>query len=309
MQHAEGETISVSERAWERFDEIASSAATLSPWQGNRLDRPRFRPDVEALRRLLEVPLELGAGTQSGLPAKAVDVWVATELRRAGFGLDEVWPRASRPRVLPREVALLVGSLPRGLRDEVLRRLVQGSLGGAVSADASVLGKAYYKQVDVVVSQWARGPELLVSTKRMDSSLSNNAFNRIEESYGDAHNLRGRYPLAAIGYLLVIRASALDESPAAAERLLDLVDKLGRDDAGYDATSVVVADWDDARSGDAGGGRVRILEDRVPEPLRAGEFLGRIVEAVLDRTPVDAHVSVREQRAGRPLPVTEDESR
>ena len=190
--------MSNSELAWKRFDELTDSPQGATPWARGDDGRLEFVPDLDLLRKLLAVPLELGVRVESGLPAKAVDVWVATELRRAGFGLGEVWPRASRPRVLPRELALMLDSLPRTLRDEVAPRLARGSAGGAVSADASVLGKAYYKQVDVVISQWARGPELLISTKRMDSSLSNNAFNRIEESYGDAHNLRGRHPLAAI---------------------------------------------------------------------------------------------------------------
>lgn len=53
---------------------------------------------------------------------------------------------------------------------------------GVTGADAKILGKAYEKQVDVVIAQWARGPELLISTKRMDSSFGKNALNRIEES-------------------------------------------------------------------------------------------------------------------------------
>ena len=36
------------------------------------------------------------------------------------------------------------------------------------------------------MSSWATGPELMVSTKRMDSSFGKNAANRVEESYGDA---------------------------------------------------------------------------------------------------------------------------
>lgn len=303
--------MSSSDLAWERFDVLARSAQRGAPWTRGDEGRLEFVPDLDLLQELLAVPLELGVRVESGLPAKAVDVWVATELRRAGFGVDEVWPRASRPRVLPREVGLLLDSLPKALRDKLTRRLEWDTAGGAVSADASVLGKAYYKQVDVVISQWARGPELLISTKRMDSSLSKNAFNRVEESYGDAHNLRGRHPLAAIGYLLVIRGRALEESPAAAERLIDLVAKLGFDDAGYDATGVIVAEWDEPNEGSAlqDSHRVRLLPDRVPHELSAGTFLGRMVEAVLDRTPVDAHVAVRELRAGRSLSVSEDESR
>ena len=63
---------------------------------------------------------------------------------------------------------------------------------------ANLLGKNYVKQVDVVMSGWATGPELMVSTKRMDSSFGKNAANRVEESYGDAKNLRLRHPQAAL---------------------------------------------------------------------------------------------------------------
>jgi hypothetical protein len=235
-------------------------------------------------------------------------VWVASELRRAGFGHDEVWPRPRRPRVLPREIAVLLDALPASMAVELGRRIEEGRVGSAVSADASILGRAYNKQVDVVISQWARGPEVLISTKRMDSSLANNAFNRIEESYGDAHNLRGRHPLAAIGYMLVLRGQALTKAPSAAERLIDLVGKLGEGEGGYDATCVVVADWDD-KSPHGGETVVTLNEDAVPESLRAGRFLETMVRSVLDRTPVDAHVRARELIRGEVLNVTEDESR
>ena len=39
------------------------------------------------------------------------------------------------------------------------------------------------------------------STKRVDSSFGNNAANRVEESYGDAKNLRPRHPQAALGFV------------------------------------------------------------------------------------------------------------
>jgi hypothetical protein len=51
-------------------------------------------------------------------------------------------------------------------------------------AEARVLGRAYVKQVDVLIAQWSRGPELLISTKSMVSSFRNNLPNRFEESYG-----------------------------------------------------------------------------------------------------------------------------
>lgn len=297
--------MSDSENAWGRYDAIASEE-TSSPWRHDD-DGHLYRPDFDRLERLLAVPVALGLTSQSGLPAKAVDVWVASELRRAGFGQDEVWPRPTRPRVLPREVALLIDSLPSSLADDVTRRLETGRAGRAVSADASVLGRAYTKQVDVVISQWARGPEVLISTKRMDSSLANNAFNRIEESYGDAHNLRGRHPLAAIGYVLIVRRRAIAQAPAAAERLLDLVAKLGGDEGGYDATCVIIVDWQD-REETSAGASVEVYEDAAPPELGAGVFMETMIRSVLDRTPVDVHVRPRELMRGRPLNVVEDQS-
>lgn len=142
-----------SEAVWDRFDALASTPGP-NPWAGKASKRV-LNPDLESLRRLIAVPIEVGATVRSGLHAKAVDVWLARELRRAGFGPDEVWPRATRPRVLPREVALLLQSLPTALRDDLVTRL-ETKPSGAASADASVLGKAYNKQVDVVISQWAR---------------------------------------------------------------------------------------------------------------------------------------------------------
>lgn len=283
---------------WASFDALTTRLGA-PPWR--RVDgRPMFAPNFALLRQLIAAPLAHGVKPQSGMHAKAIDVWIASELRRAGFGMDEVWPRASKPRVMPREVALVLDSLPNDLRSQVLQHL-RRSPAGAVSADAVVLGRAYHKQVDVVVSQWARGPELLVSTKRMDSSLSNNALNRIEESYGDAHNLRGRYPMAAIGYVLVIRHKAVLDAQSSATRLMDLVGKLGRDPAGYDATAVVVADWEDVIDGQTGR-PVAIVDDAVPSDLNIGRFFEVMIQMVVDRTPIDAHVAVRALRDGiRPI--------
>ena len=307
----------LADRAWSMFDDLVNSSPTDSPsptpvptttpvptptpWRQTATG-PLYEPDVSLLERLLSVPLQLQAITASGIPAKAVDVWLAHELRRAGLGSDEVWPRASSPRVLPRELAILLERLPKDLARSLRRRLIQGGLGPATSSDARVLGKAYVKQVDVVVSQWSRGPEILISTKRMGSSLTNNAFNRIEESYGDAHNLRGRHPLAAIGYLLVVRQDAIRTSPGPASRLFDLVAKMAEEPGGYDASCVIVADWEDT------GATVTVDIEAVAPELRPARFLQVIIDACLDRTPVDFHVEARERRGNARLPVEEGES-
>ncbi|MBM9606818.1 hypothetical protein JWG88_21500, partial [Desulfopila inferna] len=129
-----------------------------------------------------------------------LDLWLSYELRRAGFDSDAVWPRASDPRIMPGAISSLLEALPQKERLLIEQRL-RRSMKGVSGSSASVLGKHYMKQVDVVMSDWDTGPELLISTKRMDSSFGKNAANRVEESYGDAKNLRLRHPLAALGFV------------------------------------------------------------------------------------------------------------
>lgn len=265
-----------------------------SPWDNS--SPPRFLPDFMRLSELLDQPLRELKLASSGNWAGAIDAWVAEELRRAGFPDDEVWPRATGPRVLPREVALLLRNASPGLREQ-LEKLISRT-GGVVSSDARVLGKAYIKQVDVVIAQWSRGPELLVSTKTMMSSFRKNLPNRFEEAYGDAANLRGRYPLASIGFLFVMRGSVLTES-GTLQRAVDMLRKLNGPDS-YDSTGLILLDYLDKPGDDD---QVEVLEEEVPEDLRAGRFFEQAISRVLDVAPVDLHVRVRENREHRALPL------
>lgn len=234
--------------AWEIFDYIVEAAAPggehTNPWVLGPNSKPQFRPDYQTLALLLGVPLHLKVGTQTGVPALALDVWLSYELRRAGFGTDQVWPRPSNPRVLPAPVAAFVKSLPSAIRVKAQSHLSSNtSISGVTSSSASILGKNYLKQVDVIISDWVTGPELLISTKRMDSSYGKNAPNRIEESYGDAKNLRLRHPLAALGFLFGLRSDILEKEPKTAEWLFDLLSKLGREDDAYHATCLVLMEY------------------------------------------------------------------
>src|SRR4051812_42934408 len=161
--------VTPSDSVWHEFDEIMSGQAfDTTPWVAGR-----YVPDYDLLAQLVEVPLRHRIPTQSGMHAKAMDVWVAHELRRAGFPPDEVWPRVVVPRVLPREVGLLRANpkIPKATRTDLFGRIDRGGMGGGVSgADAKVLGAAYVKQVDVTMASWSTGPEIMISTKRMDSS-------------------------------------------------------------------------------------------------------------------------------------------
>lgn len=233
--------------AWRLFDAIVAQAAPdgvhTNPWTltGGQLV---YCPDFDVLERLLGVPLLLKAPTTSGVPALALDVWLSYELRRAGFDPDSTWPRAEHPRVMPRQIWAFLRSLKAKERRELTDRVkTKANIKEVSSASADILGKNYLKQVDVILTDWQTGPELLVSTKRMDSSYGKNAANRVEEAYGDAKNLRLRHPLAAHGFLMALRSDVLDDGTIS-EWLMDLMAKLGAEEDAYHATSVVLMEYD-----------------------------------------------------------------
>lgn len=234
-------------QAWALYDALIARAAEpdySNPWHTSSDGRLQYRPDYDTLTRLLGVPLLLDASSQSGVPALALDVWTAYELRRAGFEPDLVWPRAQPPRILPSTlVALRAGATAkqRLVLDEMLGS--GKTFDGETGASANLLGKNYVKQVDVVMSAWHTGPEIMISTKRMDSSFGKNAANRVEESYGDAKNLRSRHPQAALGFVYGLRSTALTEAPRTTDWIVDLLGKLGREDDAYDAVALLVPDW------------------------------------------------------------------
>lgn len=286
--------------AFSAFDALLAVAAADSPWAADGA----YEPDFALLARILGVPVAAGHTTQSGRFARGIDAWAAHELRRAGFGPDEVWPRATRPRVLPHDIAEMLAKLPAALANELRRRLPD--LTSVAPTDAKVLGRAYAKQVDVCVSRWDRGPELLISTKAQTSSFGKNLPNRFEEAYGDAGNLRGRHPLAAVGFLFVQRSTVLTSEPDAFERTVDMIRTLRErgDAAGYTATGLVLVGWDD----DAPDATMAVVHDAVPADVAAPQFFAAMIAQVLRATPVTMHVAVRERREGRRIPVASDAS-
>lgn len=308
--------------AWALFDTIVARAErdrSSNPWMTDSKNVLRYQPDFETLSVLLGVPIFLGSVSQSGLLAIAVDVWISYELRRAGFHPDAVWPRAATPRVLPRSLSLFTERIPGALRKQVVARydhkLGDVSKSVAAPATARILGKNYVKQVDVVISDWSTGPELLISTKRMDASYSNNALNRVEESYGDAKNLRLRHPLAALGFVFALSSGIYTKNKKLVPKLKDLLSKLGQEDDAYHAVMLVMPDYvsvvaeqpTDAvelstemrENIDAVIARipvVAILHDESPEEIAPATFFEKMITRVLNNTPVDFHEPARELR-------------
>jgi hypothetical protein len=287
------------------FDPILAAAdISESPWHEGQ-----YTPDYDLFRRLLEIPIADGYATTqaSGRMAKALDAWIAHELRRAGFPADAVCPRARQPRMLPADVAPLErqiekleelvenegkkageAALPRTIRSAInhLRDFLPGQ------ADANVLGRFYVKQVDVLVSAWQRGPDVLVSTKTQFSSYLKNKNNRYEEAVGEASNLRDRYPMAAMGFAYLVRSNVFEEGGAFA-LLRDLLVRLRRPDGPFDSTMLLVADWDD-------GTKTLVSVEDPAEQLAAPKFFEDLLDAVMTNTPVDVHPEIRLRRLGEP---------
>ena len=289
---------------------VADTATT--PWHqpvpAASPDQRIYVPDYQTLHDLLAVPIGQGHATsqQSGRVAKSLDAYVAHELRRAGFAEAAVFPRRRQPRVfaaefaeVERNVQALLSALadheaqgggrlkPAAIRSAIAR--LARSMPGA--ADANILGRFYVKQVDVVVSDWRRGPDVLVSGKSQFSSYLNNKNNRYEEAIGEAHNLRDRYPMAAMGYAYIVRNNVFDGG--AFELLRDLLVRLRRPDGPFDATVLLVADWDDATLA------LSRVEDPAPA-LALPRFFEDLLNAVMTYTPVDIHQEVRLRKLGEP---------
>jgi len=284
------------------YDELLTGPLS-DPWAHQAGQPPRYEPDYGLLGQMLTIPVAAGAMSESGSFANGIDAWVAQELRRAGFGPDEVWPRATRPRVLPHDIAVLLDKLPATQRADLARRIA--AMPAIAPVDARVLGRAYQKQVDVVIARWDRGPELLISTKAQLSSFAKNLPNRFEESYGDASNLRGRYPLAAVGYFFVQRSTIRTTEPDAFERSVDMIRKLrgAGDTNGYTATALLLVEWHSHDEPPA----VRARPDLVPDDVAPPRFFTTLIDHVLAVAPVTFHVDVREQRERRSIPLVDDD--
>jgi hypothetical protein len=271
-------------------DTYADYDATLAgaPPLGNPWAPPAtFTPDDALLASLLTIPVTSGVPITSGRFPKAIDVWVAHELRKAGFDSGAVWPRAVRPRVLPRSLSRVLQILPRADRANVEARVSRITNSG-LPTEAYVLGEFKRKQVDVVMAEWDRGVELAVTTKTMSSSEANNIANRYEEYIGEIRNLRGRFPLASIGLLWLVRSTI---GPRQFEQLTHVVHSLMemRNPNGYDAGGVIVAHW-------TPGSTVTLQQATVPADLQLGMFMQRLIDRLLAATPLDDHVNARAMR-------------
>lgn len=253
-----------------------------------------FTVDYDLLADLIEVQVESGAASKSatGGLAIAVDVWIATEFRRAGIDPDVVWPRAEQPRAVSQALIQAVSKFKLSGSQEqraTQQATIDKLLGSAGSNRSNILGGYFIKEIDVVVAADDRGLELGVSTKSMTKSFGKNLGNRFEEAAGDLANIRRRYPLATFGYAYLSTSNVFKE-PTSWERMKDMLRKLrslstSDEAASYDATCLVVVDWD--KTG------VKVYEDEVPNDLSPNLFFATMMRRLFARSPVAEHAEAR----------------
>jgi len=77
--------VSIRSDSFSQFDHLLT-AALADPWAHARGATPVYAPDYGLLGRLLTIPTAAHAVSESGNFANSIDSWIATELRRAGFG-------------------------------------------------------------------------------------------------------------------------------------------------------------------------------------------------------------------------------
>ncbi|MGI6033410.1 MAG: hypothetical protein ACOX69_08340 [Coriobacteriales bacterium] len=246
-------------------------------------DTKKVLLNYELLELLLTKSVDDGDSAQSGALAKGLDLWIAEELRAAGFVEEEVWPRLHEPRVVDPSVFRFVEKLPKKLSSELLEHIERSG-----SAEAKVQGAVYTKQVDVGMSSWLSGPEILISTKTMSRAYGKNLGNRFEEAYGDAVNLKKRYPLAAFGFFFLVNAEIAD-SDSDLSKAITMLRKLQEEEGAYDTSALLLVDFSSNRV------RVPKQPSGIPQSLSPESFFASIVDIVLVNGPIDAHPGAHEK--------------
>lgn len=264
-----------------------------------------YQFDRELLQDLIAVQLKAAGdgAANTGALAIAVDVWIATELRRAGIDASAVWPRTERPRILSQAFASAAKRF-KYAKDASVREIQEATVDQLAElsgqSSTNILGGFFAKEIDVVIAEYDRGLELAVSTKTMTNSFGKNITNRFEEASGDLLNIRRRYPMATFGYVYLVTSNVFDE-PHGWERIKDMCRKLkslapGDDRGSYDASCLIVLDSTNAEP--------HLVEDEIPDDLHPNVFFESMLGSLFARSPVSEHERARELwEASRPKPV------
>jgi hypothetical protein len=135
----------------------------------------------------------------------------------------------------------------------------------------------------------------------MFGSYRKNLRNRHEEAVGEVSSLRKRHPMAAIGFVYLVRGDIFEED-GAYPILVDILTRLRRPRDTFDATMLLVANW----PSDSESPTVSEIEQPA-ESLSASRFFKDIVFCATERTPIAEHRQVRLLRDGEPIGGMPDE--
>jgi hypothetical protein len=293
-----------------------------------------YRPDYALLQRLIDVPVRSGDAfnPQTGALAAALNVWIATELRRSGVDPDRVWPRADQPRVLAWDAAAAASRIrlrkdPSRLRTTwgistgvtksdlkvIQERAIDALLdeigkGPAIPADpatgsrknpANIIGAHFPKEIDVSMARYDRGLELGISTKTMIREPTKNIPNRREEASGDLLNIRRRFPLSVFGYFFLLEHQ-IATNAGHFDKVIDMCRKVALSTPGdeansYDASCLMVVGLSKRPA------KVTVHGGMAPADLRADRFFATMLDRLMERSQSDDHRRARElwEAAGR----------
>lgn len=152
----------------------------------------------------------------------------------------------------------------------------------------------------MLVADWDRGVEIMVSTKPVTGSFGNNMNNRWEEFAGDLRNMRGRFPLAVLGIVYLADVAILTERTQF-NRLLDMLHKLRMESLrsrAYDATALVLAKA-------TGQGKADLQMKQVPVDVAPAQFFERLLSTAWERLSVSERATARELYGKVRLPTAE----
>lgn len=150
------------------------------------------------------------------------------------------------------------------------------------------------------MAEWDRGLELLISTKTValavtkQSDIVKNLVNRWEEFDGDLKNLRGRFPLAVIGALLIVPATTVGRNLQAYVDMMLKLTAPGRPwENAYDRTAIIVADWDSATPEAVPILNDELTEEQLPAVLQPAMFFDDLLRRLFERSPISEHRNAR----------------
>lgn len=308
----------------DKYDDLYAvvPAQLTSPWDASGA----YQPDYQLLHDLIDVTVQNGKAfdPQTGALAAATNVWVATELRRAGIDPNRIWPRPEQPRTLawdaaaaaaqfrprrnPRQLPATWGITSTITAQDLLtiqQRTVEALLqdmgkGPALPPDpathrrpnpSNIIGAHFPKEIDVVMARYDRGLELGVSTKTMLSSPTKNIGNRREEASGDLLNIRRRFPLSAFGYFFLLERT-IAQNQGWFEKIVDMCRKValsaGDETNSYDASCLLVVELQQNPP------KTVVHGTTAPADLRADAFFTTMLDCLMTRSQSDDHRDARQ---------------